>query len=281
MVIQMNIKKAFFEGWYFKHQSDNSTIAFIPGRAESGAFVQVISDKESRQFPVKEFSADCNVIRAGQCIFSSQGCWIDLPGISGDIRYGRFTPLCSDIMGPFRFLPLECSHGVISMSHKLTGAIVMDGEYLCFDNGRGYIERDRGTSFPKSYLWLQCNAFSQPGSIMVSIAEIPFAGIHFTGCICAIVFEKKEYRIATYCGVKIHAYSPQHVCLSQKNLLLDIEINTSEKGHPLASPVDGKMSGIIRESHQAAIRCRLWNVGQLVMDFKSNHASFEFVANQE
>ena len=31
-----------FEGWYFKHQKGRDTVAFIPGQAKSGAFVQVI-----------------------------------------------------------------------------------------------------------------------------------------------------------------------------------------------------------------------------------------------
>lgn len=28
-----------FEGWYFKHQKGNDMVAFIPGQAESGAFI--------------------------------------------------------------------------------------------------------------------------------------------------------------------------------------------------------------------------------------------------
>lgn len=32
-----------FEGWYLKHQRGKDMLAFIPGRAESGAFVQMVS----------------------------------------------------------------------------------------------------------------------------------------------------------------------------------------------------------------------------------------------
>ena len=31
-----------FEGWYFKHQKGDDMVAFIPGKAESGAFIQQI-----------------------------------------------------------------------------------------------------------------------------------------------------------------------------------------------------------------------------------------------
>jgi len=266
-----------FEGWYFKHQKGDDTIAFIPGRAESGAFVQMISAAGSRQFDVPELSADDGEIRAGSCRFSRHSCKIDLPGVSGDIIYGRFTPLRSDIMGPFRFFPMECRHGVVSMAHTLSGSLSIDGERHSFDGGTGYIEKDSGTSFPHSYLWLQCNDFPEPCDIMVSIAHIPFCGRSFTGCICAIVYHGSEYRLATYSGVRIHTVSAEHICLSQGKLLLEMDMEPSHSGHTLRSPIHGKMFGTIRESSNAVIHVRLWNYGKPVFDLHSKHASYEYV----
>ena len=37
-----------FEGWYFKHQKGDDMVAFIPGRAESGDFIQLISREGAR-----------------------------------------------------------------------------------------------------------------------------------------------------------------------------------------------------------------------------------------
>ena len=266
-----------FEGWYFRHQKGDDTVAFIPGRAESGAFVQVISAAGSRQFSVPGLSVDRGVIRAGDCVFSRRGCKIDLPGIRGEIRYGKFTPLCSDIMGPFRFFPMECRHGVISMAHPLCGSLSMDGSPHCFDGGTGYAEKDSGTSFPRSYLWLQCSDFAEPCSIMVSVAHIPFCGMSFTGCICAIVYRGREYRLATYQGVRVHAANAEHVCLSQGRLLLEIDLKPSNGGHPLRSPVHGAMCGTIRESNNAAVHAHLWERGKPVFSLHSSHAAYEFV----
>ena len=53
-----------FEGWYFKHQKGDDMVAFIPGRAESGAFVQMISQEGARQFAIEDFSVRHGVIRA-------------------------------------------------------------------------------------------------------------------------------------------------------------------------------------------------------------------------
>ena len=123
-------------------------VAFIPGRAESGDFIQLISREGARQFQVSDLTVRNGMIQADRCWFSSQGCHIELPGISGEIVYGPLTPLCSDIMGPFRFFPMECRHGVLSMAHTLQGSVRMDGYVHSFEGGLGYVEKDSGTSFP-------------------------------------------------------------------------------------------------------------------------------------
>lgn len=271
------MKNKGFEGWYFKHQKGNDVLAFIPGIAESGAFIQMLSPEGSRQFDVPELRVRGGVIYAGDCEFSRRGCRINLPGVTGEISYGALTPLRSDIMGLFKFFPMECRHGVISMAHTLGGSISVDGEVHVFDGGKGYIEKDSGISFPRSYQWLQCNSFPEPCSVMLSVAHIPFAGLSFTGCICAIIYGGREYRLATYNGVRIRAASENHICLSQGALLLEADIAPSHSGHPLRSPVKGSMSGTIRESSNAAVRIRLWKRGSAVFDLESDGAMYEYV----
>ncbi|MGN1015279.1 MAG: tocopherol cyclase family protein [Butyricicoccus sp.] len=266
-----------FEGWYFKHQNKRNMVAFIPGRTKDGAFIQMISTNGSQQFNVSAFSAENGTIQADRCVFSRQGCTIDLPGVCGELTYDNLTPLRTDIMGPFRFFPMECRHGVISMSHTLRGSLTINGARCCFDGGEGYIETDSGTSFPSSYLWLQCNSFSEPCSVMASIAHIPFYGMHFKGCICAIIYRGQEYRLATYRGVRIHAAEAEHLRLSQGHLLLEVDIRPSSTSYPLRSPVHGVMSGTIHESNNAAIRVRLWAHGKQVFDLHSSYAAYEFV----
>lgn len=270
-------KRKGFEGWYFKHQRGGQMLAFIPGVAESGAFIQLLSQEGARQFAVSHFTVKNGIIRADQCRFSKRGCRIELPGIRGEIAYGPFTPLSSDIMGPFRFFPMECRHGVLSMAHSLRGGVTVDGRPYRFDGGLGYLEKDSGASFPRSYLWMQCNDFPQPCSIMISIAHIPFCGTAFRGCICAILYRGKEYRLATYRGVRIRSFSPEHICLSQGSLLLELEISPSHAGHPLRAPQRGKMSHTIRESCNAQLRARLAKNGKTVFDLQSGHAAYEYV----
>jgi hypothetical protein len=270
----MNHAKGF-EGWYFKHQSGNATVAFIVGRAESGAFVQVLTDDFSQQFPINELRSAHGLLRADNCLFSHRGCRIMLPDLHGCIRYHALSPLHSDIMGPFRFFPMECRHSVISMMHTLEGTLQIGTQRICFDGGTGYIEGDCGTSFPSSYLWMQCNRFAVPCSVMVAVANIPFAGTSFTGCIAAILFNGREYRFATYRGVHILAATAQHICLSQGSLLFEADLRPADQGHALAAPHNGRMTAIIRETHRATVRCRLWCKGKLVFDLRSEQGSLE------
>ncbi|OUN21446.1 hypothetical protein [Pseudoflavonifractor sp. An85] len=130
-----------FEGWYFKHQKGDDMVACIPGLAESGAFIQLISQEGTKQFEISNLTVHNGSIQADRCRFSQQGCQIELPGVSGEILYGSLTPLCSDIMGPFRFFPMECRHGVLSMAHTLQGSVTIDGQLHRFDGGLGYAEK--------------------------------------------------------------------------------------------------------------------------------------------
>lgn len=104
-------------------------------------------------------------------------------------------------MGPFRYVPfLQCRHSVFSMRHSVHGQFCVNGTTYIFQNATGYIEGDRGYSFPRKYAWTQCSF--PGGALMLSIADIPFCGFHFTGIISIVHLQGKEYRLATYLGAK-------------------------------------------------------------------------------
>ena len=273
MIPLQESKQPQFEGWYFKHQCAGETVALIPGRAESGSFVQVVTNDRSWNFSVPALHVGAD-IQAGSCLFSRSGVIVDLPGIHGQIQYGSWTPLRSDIMGPFRYLPLECRHGILSMRHTLSGSLELEGRTVAFDGGLGYIEKDAGTSFPSRYLWLHANDFPVPCSISLAVARIPRPR-PFNGCICAIVYGGQEYRLATYRGVRVLAATPEHIRLAQGSLLLEADLERRDDGPTLRAPDEGRMTAIIRESSAVTAHFRFWQRGQLVFALTSTAASFE------
>ena len=180
------MRKPRFEGWYFKHQANGKSLALIPGRAEDKAFIQIVTDKTAHivPFPLSQYSRKGDVLTIGENKFSPRGLRLNIAtpdiSLSGKISYGALTPLKSDIMGPFRFFPMECTHGVVSMGHDIRGNVQLNDVGMSLDGGRGYIESDSGTSFPSGYTWVHCNDFGKRNcSIMVAVARIPFCGAKF------------------------------------------------------------------------------------------------------
>ena len=255
--------RGYFSGRYYKHQKDGNTICFIIGKADSGDFIQVITNERILQF--EDLKA---------CRVDNRGLAIDLPEIHGKVEYGPLTPIRSDIMGPFRFLPMQCWHEVVSLMHRLTGGFFVDGQWIDLNGGLGYIEGDRGRSFPKEYLWLHCNDFSESCSIMASVADIPLCGMHFMGCICVVFYKGKEYRMATYHGVNIVTANKRRLVLRQGRLRLEADIDAS-RAHPLKAPKSGHMTETIHESNCACSRFRFWVGETLLFDLTSENCSFE------
>ncbi len=256
--------KHYFAGRYYKHQKGDNTIAVITGKASSGPFLQVITNHEVLQY---DSLTGCKVSR--------RGIMLNYPEIKGCIYYGPFLTLKSPIMGPFHYLPMQCSHEIISMKHSLKGSLTVRGIDYNFTDGTGYIEGDYGLSFPKSYLWLHCNDFTEDLSIMVSIAHIPFLGLHFTGCICAITYKGVEYRLATYKGVNLSLITETKIVLTQGPYRLAIKLSPA-KPLPLRSPKKGHMIGIIKESNCTKASFRFSKNEVTIFQVKSRNCSYEY-----
>lgn len=282
-------KKEYFEGWYVKQQTGQETICFIPAyhidhQGRESASVQVITPESSWFFPYegreygrrkKPFS-----IKVGRNLFTENGVRIQLESdqiqIKGKLRFDCLTRLPYSIMGPFQFFPhMQCSHSIISMHHKVNGVLNLNERKIEFQNGTGYMESDKGCSFPSSYLWVQCNRFqNRETSLFLSIANIPFAGTHFTGCICNVLYKGRQYRLATYLGAKVTAYSPAHVALKQNSWLLSIDL-PDWRGQPLKAPRNGSMDRTIIEIPSCEINCRFQIGDKLLFQQRGKQASFE------
>lgn len=282
-----NPPSPYFEGWYFKMQSGNGQMValiaaiHIQKNGHKSASVQIISETHSWwvEYPADQFFAceDCFFMQIGENTFSEQGICLSVQnnGLSlhGSVSFNSLLTIRSDIMGPFRWLSnMECSHSVISMRHGLKGHLILNGEILNFDNGLGYIESDRGRSFPENYLWTQ--GCWEETSIMLSIATIPISRIRFTGCICAVVHNGKEYRIATYKGARVVQWSKDCAVVKQGKYRLEVKL-LKHSAQPLRAPADGDMCRAVHESLSATVQYCLWNRDRLILEKICNTAGYE------
>ncbi len=276
--------RGFFYGWYFKCQSDTHTLAVIPAAHHVGrkktCSIQIVTNQDAWtiDFDASDFRRFRKNIFIGKNRFGERGIRlaIQTPEVSvkGKLQFGPLLPLRYDIMGPFAFVPfMECRHSVWSMQHAVSGTVYINKQKYSFQNDCGYWEGDRGRSFPKEYIWTQC-CFPE-GSLMLSVADIPIAGIHFTGIIGVVLWKGKEYRMATYLGARAVLVENRRVKIIQGNLELEAWL-LEEEGRPLKAPKTGNMVRTIHESVASRACYRFRKGGITLFSFETDNASFEY-----
>jgi tocopherol cyclase len=300
-------KRRYFEGWYFKQVSSDfsEAWAFIAGisrgeAADEGcSFVQAIEGRTGRtwwfEYPLGAFGASKRDldIRVGANRFSSKGAILDLEGegstLRGELVYGEFRALplrvlSPGVMGPYSFLPfMECKHGLVSLDHRVDGSFEIDGRRVDLGGGRGYIEKDWGSSMPSSWVWMQSNNFPARGdSFMLSIADIPWMGSAFTGFLCAASLGGALIREATYTGARIEDFRLEdgEIAMSLVRGSSRIELRARRsRGGLLRAPVNGLLSRRIAESGDASISLRWADGGKLLFEGEAPLAGLELVGD--
>jgi hypothetical protein len=192
---------------------------------------------------------------------------LNLPNLKGQLAFNNPVPWPSPwyspgIMGPYTFAPfMECYHGIVSMDHRLEGVLEFQGKTINFDEGRGYIEKDWGQSFPSAYFWLQTNHFSNSGiSLKVSVAKIPWVTGAFTGFISGLWLENRLIQFTTYNGTKLERSfaDEKKVEIQMANKVHRLSILAHrDDATSLASPIHGFMDGRIEESMTATVEVKL------------------------
>ena len=291
--------KEYFEGWYFKNTNKENGISFIPGinieKNKPKAFVQVITNDTSHfvNYNIDEFKFNHEpfIIKIGNNVFSKEGIHIDIKTedlhINGDIKYTNNKSINTDfmnpnIMGPFSYVPfMECNHAILSMQNNTNGSIKINDYEMKFDNDMGYIEKDWGISFPKTYIWCQGNNFKRSNaSFMLSIADVPFKMFKFRGVICVLVINDKEYKFTTYNNSRLIEYDINDNSLNITLKKGDLNINlksTFDKGQKLSAPVKGKMDKNIFERIDSTITVTLKQGDNIIFSDTSTNCGLEIV----
>ncbi len=286
-LFQGNLKKInYFEGWYFKHVSGDldQVWSFIPGISLNGtnshAFIQVINgitgDTDYITFPLEQFSfnKDSLDIVIGKSRFTSNFVSLDIDSenfkIKGKISYSKIIKYPSSlfspgIMGWYSFVPfMECKHGLVSVNHSLTGDLEINKLQVSFTGGKGYIEKDWGTSFPEAWIWIQSNNFSDAHtSFTFSVAKIPWLGKFFMGFIVFLYYKGEFILFSTYnkssLADVLHDNDSVSLTLKNKSYLLKVKAVRKTFGE-LKAPASGNMSRRIKESVDSEVTLSLYDL---------------------
>ncbi|MCH1981586.1 hypothetical protein MCG98_03255 [Ruminococcus sp. OA3] len=279
-------KRSYFEGWYLKQQTGHKSIALIPSfhtddDRQISARLQIITEDRSLVVTFPSITMDVKrnhfYVRMGNCIFSDKGCRLSIReqgvNLTGKLRYDSVVKPAYNIMGPFCLLPgMQCRHSIFSLNHRVDGKLILDEEDFLFQNGTGYIEGDRGQSFPDNYLWTQYN--DDKTCIMLAAASIPVLKLSFCGCIGIVWLNGREYRIATYLGARVIYADKKKIVVKQKDSVLSVQLIKGTP-HSLQAPVQGKMDRTIHESLACTVKYRFTRCGKVMYEAICPNASFE------
>lgn len=291
----MKKKRNYFEGWYFREQSGNFTVAFIPELSydQNGHMtgsLQVVLPEKTWYYvyphPVNMNLPDSLFVVLGKNVFTEACIHLDIEEpdlyIKGDIYFDCEPGARFHVMGPLG-LPLiakhmPCSHKIWAMEQEISGELVICGKKFSFNGGKGYMEEDRGRRFPKSYFWSQCNWFGEkPLRISCAGAELPLFGkkSSFKGGFVCIDQNGYKVKLATYRGAKVEQFSASGFSIRQGKYRFE---GWKMEGNPvtLKSPREGKMEEETKEYLECAIRYKLSCDGETIFDEISNRAAYEF-----
>lgn len=299
-------RKEYFEGWYYKQVTpdERTVISFIPGLSVRGGktspFIQVnLAQKTGDTWHQTTDWLDYAALRTqdepffiqlDENCFRREGVSIAYQGerlqVTGELSFLNLIALpgsgwAPTIMGPFSYLPgMECIHSVISLSHTIAGSLNINGTLVDFTQGKGYIEKDWGSSFPKRYIWLQSNHFAREGSLFFSWADIPVLGLSFKGYIAHLYYQGEHHRFATYtlgkCKLKA---AGQEVEIVLTNGDSELQITASQSvGAELIAPYRGEMIHTIKEGlyGQVSFSLKRNNSSQVLRD-RTELAGIELV----
>ena len=295
----------YFEGWYVKctDPTNELSIALIPGIAQFSnreSFVQYTIQYKDQSFSGKvTFDRDDfhvvpepYSILMPKFVLSEKGVRASLKDEKNDIildfSFGPFLPIrqtafMPSIMGPLEYLTMPCAHDIVSMKHDVSGTLIINGEKIVLDSAIGYMEKDRGHTFPSNYLWLQTNVFEDDthAALSLAVATIEKKPLHLTGSIAIFHDGINEHRFATYLGTKHEVIVDNDgqgytVVLTSlgKRLKTSVRLLNAQE---LIAPMNREMDFPIKESVKTELKVWFKEKGKPEVFLSSDHAAAELV----
>lgn len=302
--------KSFFEGWYFKlvEPDGQKPCAIIPGvflGQDAHAFIQFLDGRAGKswyhRYPLESFEAATGRFKVSieKNTFGLQGIHLDIdsrePGqnqrILGTVNFHGLSPwpvtwYWPGVMGPYAFIPfMECNHGILSLDHPLSGELEVDGKKTSYDEGRGYMEKDWGRSFPEGYVWTQSNHFERPGiCVTASVAVIPWLRGAFRGFLVGFLLDGALHRFTTYNGSRIEELSltRTHLHLRIRNRTHRLTVDAEKaQGALLRAPYERDMLERVAETMTSTVSVHLESLRshETLFEGVGRHACMELQGN--
>lgn len=291
----------YFEDWYFKLAAKDveDRIDFFIGKRKTGEqvqyFVTISGSMLKQDISYKEpiVVMDEKEITIGESKFTTTKivCDIEREGnvIKGEVEVTEPITLPTSfikrgLMGPFdRFPLLKSHHDIPCLQGILKGSLVINGKSICFNDGKIYIEKSYGKSFPKVWIRSQCNHFKSANmAVMIGIARLPLVFEYYTAFAIPVFYKGKLEVFSNYNGghiAKLYRYKDYiHLIVLQKNKMLEIRIYGDQESNRTSM----HHSYDIRDVYlckNAKIEVRLQQSNHIIFDEVGRYAELEIGGN--
>lgn len=303
-----NKKDNFFEGWYYKIVSKDKkhSFAVIPGISlskDSHCFIQVLQGEKNlfnySRYPTFKFSYSNSpfYINIGESSFSLNRLILNIDNnnlkITGSLYFNNLLPWEDSLINPgsmgfynyFNFM--ECYSQVCSLDGDIKGTLNINGTNIDFTNGKVYIEKNWGHSFPIEWLWIQSNSFKDSrATVTCSLGKVPFPIKNFRGFLIGVTVDNKLYKFTTMNRSKIKTTitDDNDVILTaiHDNLKLSLKTITNKDNFILCyGPKDGKMIPYVKETLTAKVQMDLIDTknNTVIYSGKGTNTGVEFGGN--
>lgn len=256
----------YFEGFYFKLLNEQGDIIIVIAgisisKKSEYAFIQIASslNKHTKlhKFSISllENSKIGNGFKIENNKFSLDKIILNLDIIQLDITICNRNDWKSNfinptIMGVLSFIPkVECKHDVLTMNSVVTGTVQFNNRVIKFDNGKGYIEKSWGKSFPDEYIWLHANQFSYKDlSVQFAIAKPKWMTFTPKVYIGYVLFHKTIHIGShRFSQVKVIRHKEEfYITIKKLTKIIYIHIKTKEPVK-LLGPNNGEIRNMITE----------------------------------
>lgn len=270
-------KKNFFEGWYFKivDKNNENQFAFIPGIAKgikakhNHSFIQVLNSK-NRNYTYYKYNEKCFrynndnfKINIDKSLFALDRLKLDIScnnkSLKGSLKFNNTikwpdSNINPGSMGFYNYLWfMKCYAQVCVLDGDIEGILCVNGELIDFTGGTVYIEKNWGNSFPKSWVWIQSNSFSDNrASVTCSLATIPFPIKDFRGFLIGVTIDDYFYSFTTINRSKLNLKqcgTDVEITVYNKNLKLTLKTFSYKDIYMLCKgPLNGKMIPLVNET---------------------------------
>ncbi|HRE58805.1 MAG TPA: tocopherol cyclase family protein [Candidatus Kapabacteria bacterium] len=234
----------YFEGWFQKIYSKeyNASILIIYGYATRNTedrfgFIQILLPQKAPEiiyFNRNEIACDSDghIVQMGENLLTTEIILINTNDINVHLKLinNKVTRTFKNSMGYHYFVPnLPCYHSVLNTAHQVSGEIQQKDVRYILNNEMGYLEKNWGTSFPKSYIWLHAvDPHDSKVSMLFSIAEIKWFGIKFIKHVGHFHFDDKQIDLRSLKNFAVSHQMPSkdtyQILMRSKTIQIEISI---------------------------------------------------------